>query len=286
MKPAFVTTYYNARGSCNPAQVEKLTTTFQEAVDAIQKAVEAMTNLKKPRFLHISKDGRRTWDRQAQLLKALFNIDVDSKSGISSKDKGNANDVQQNFQNMLNGLDYKDPSVARRYWLFCGDNWLQWRAPTDTNEYDKHEPKRTVGFFHQGSGAFHAKVFVVGKSIENYIRIPNVPVTQPICGRGNPAGTLRGFEAVTFCNVAFGYNQLSPMKSSIRPGDTLDRADEEAVNERGEKISGIHANAWVHGVNLARFDPASSRRTPDPYALFATAVYFDNYGWGTGIAEE
>ena len=43
------------------------------------------------------------------------------------------------------------------------------------------------------------------------------------------------------------------------------------------------ANGWQKGVNLARFDPDRAREAPDIYALFATAVYFDNFGWGVAL---
>ena len=56
-----------------------------------------------------------------------------------------------NFLNILDAMDYRFPNLANRYWLFCGDNWLQWRAATATNENDDHEPKRTVGSFNNGS---------------------------------------------------------------------------------------------------------------------------------------
>ena len=50
--------------------------------------------------------------------------------------------------------------------------------------------------------------------------------------------------------------------------------------------SGVHANGWEKGTRLARYHQHRARQAPDLYALFATAVYFDNWGWGQGVAEE
>lgn len=46
---------------------------------------------------------------------------------------------------MLDGHDYNIPDVTRKYWLFCGDNWLVWKGPSETNEADDRDPKRTLG---------------------------------------------------------------------------------------------------------------------------------------------
>ncbi|KAL9037200.1 MAG: hypothetical protein Q9180_003855 [Flavoplaca navasiana] len=153
LRPAFINPLPPARGSCSVDQLQELTIGFREAIDATKKAAQAIDNLKNsaPNSL-IHKDKNRTWKRQAQLLKALFNIDVDKKLGDGNND---ANLLQN------------EPAV-------------------------------------DGSG-------------------------RPI------------------------------------PGD---------------------ANGWQRGAALARHDPARARQAPDLYALFATAVYLDNFGWGTGVAEK
>lgn len=46
---------------------------------------------------------------------------------------------------MIDAIDYQNPDVARKYWLFCGDNWLQWKAATETNELDTEDAKRSIG---------------------------------------------------------------------------------------------------------------------------------------------
>ncbi|KAL8926914.1 MAG: hypothetical protein Q9208_002723 [Pyrenodesmia sp. 3 TL-2023] len=61
--------------------------------------------------------------------------------------------------------------------------------------------------------------------------------------------------------------------------------DEEAVDGSGNLIQAA-ANGWARSANLARWDPERAAKAPDIYALFATAVYFDNYGWASGIAEK
>ncbi|KAL8781766.1 MAG: hypothetical protein Q9213_005849 [Squamulea squamosa] len=124
-----------------------------------------------------------------------------------------------------------------------------------------------------------------------------------MCRGSNFACKLRNVKATTFCDPAFGYKSLDFTKSQIQPGDYIGNEltlahlwihewgplfdnfrDEFAVDMLGVPTS-EHANGWHRAVNLARWDPARARRAPDLYALFATAVYFDNYGWGNGVAE-
>ena len=59
---------------------------------------------------------------------------------------------------MLDGLDYNIPSVTRKYWLFCGDNWLVWMGPSETFQGDDHDPKRTLGEVF-GRGAYPTDFF-------------------------------------------------------------------------------------------------------------------------------
>ncbi|KAL8765073.1 MAG: hypothetical protein Q9209_007734 [Squamulea sp. 1 TL-2023] len=233
---------------------------------------------------------------------------------------------------MLDGIDYEKPNVARQNWLFCGDNWLQWKQPTDIDELDTQDPKQTVGeifdpFVFECSkesawqlemwnlvmflidtrlvGAFLAKVHTPLKSLNRYVIIPDANQLNPLCWGSNLACTLQNVRAITFCDPAFGYKKsLDKTKSEIQPGnhirDKLTLAhmwihewghlfnlfrDEFAVNMLGVPID-EHANGWQKAVNLARWDPNRARRAPDLYALFATAVYFDNYGWGNGVAEQ
>lgn len=51
---------------------------------------------------------------------------------------------------MLDRLNYAEPDLEHRYWLFCGDDWLEWKAPTEVNIYDNDVPKRTVGSLNNG----------------------------------------------------------------------------------------------------------------------------------------
>ena len=94
MKPAFVTPVIPSAGNCSLQDTEKLRVSFCEAVEAVQKAISAIENLKKsaPSAI-VHPDRRRTWKRQAQLLKALFNIDVD-KSGPLGKSNGDVKVVK------------------------------------------------------------------------------------------------------------------------------------------------------------------------------------------------
>ncbi|KAL8894394.1 MAG: hypothetical protein Q9192_004357 [Flavoplaca navasiana] len=287
MTPAFTTARAGTGGSCNSGDVEKLRITFREAVSAIQQAVQAIDNLKESRRFIVSKNKKRTWNRQAQLLKALFNVDLDKPHRLAANNPGAelVKSKHNNFQAMLNGLDYGNPNVAWRYWLFCGDDWLQWRAPTDIAELDEQDPKRTLGQIYNGLGAHLAIVHTTYKIKEQYVFADGPPQNNPFCRDQNFANTMRNTAAVTFCDEALIQKTLSAAKSSINPGDALDIIDEEAVDVNGQRLNGVHANRWSNGVNLARWEADRARKAPDIYALFATAVYLDNYGWGTGVAE-
>lgn len=81
MKPAYVLAGHGAPGSCNPNQLEELQDSFREATTTTQQAILAIENLQKSPPL-FNRNRRRTWKRQAQLLKALFNIDVDKSTGL------------------------------------------------------------------------------------------------------------------------------------------------------------------------------------------------------------
>ncbi len=98
MKPAFVMAGRGAPGSCSDSQVEELQNSFREAIEATQQAIKAMENLKKSPPL-FSPDRRRAWKRQAQLLKALFNIDVDKSKGLG-KENIEANSVHSKLKTL------------------------------------------------------------------------------------------------------------------------------------------------------------------------------------------
>ncbi|KAI4275767.1 MAG: hypothetical protein LQ337_002982 [Flavoplaca oasis] len=304
MTPAYVLASRNAHGSCSDQNVADLRIAFGEAVKAVQQAIQAFDNLKEPRPAAYHLNKRRTWDRQAQLLKALFNINVD-KSHPLTPDNEDANVVQGFFQDMLDGHDYNIPDVTRKYWLFCGDNWLVWKGPSETNEADDRDPKRTLGETF-GRGAHLAQVTTPMKSLNVYIYSLQIQAPNPQCRGSQFASTLVNTQSTTFCPPSFGdeMKSLTATKSGIKARDPLDskktRAhlwihewghlinnfdDESSVNAAGIPIPG-DANQWTRVVNLARHVPDRVRRAPDAYALFATAVFFDNYGWGTGVAEK
>ncbi|KAL8693613.1 MAG: hypothetical protein Q9224_003718 [Gallowayella concinna] len=302
MKPAF-NTVGQGLGSCTTDRIKKLEDSFREAVEATQQAVHAIENLKKSAPMKLLNKGpRQTWKRQAQLLKALFNIDVDKSKGLGS---GNldANTVQTNFQNMLDGLNYENPNVIRKYWIFCGDDWVQWKEATDIDQLDTEDPKRSIGTIH-GVGLYLIKVHTPVTSLVRYVKILGASQPHPMCRGNNFAGTLSRMGAIAFCDVSFDskYKDLSTTKSQIQPGDHLDDKltlahlwihewghlfndlrDEVGVDRLGNMIN-EHANGWQRAVNLARWDSNRARTAPDSYALFATTVYFDNYGWGNGVA--
>ncbi|KAL8911859.1 MAG: hypothetical protein Q9171_003047 [Xanthocarpia ochracea] len=286
MKPAFVNPAPPSAGSCSLDDTEKLRASFREAVEAVQKAISAIENLKKsaPSAI-VHPDRRRTWKRQAQLLKALFNIDVD-KSRPLGNNNGNVKIVQDHFQKMLDEMNYQkvNANIAYKYWLFCGDRWLQWKAATDVNELD---PQWTVGQT-LGSGAFLVRVITASARLSTHIVIPNAPATDPVCRAGQYAGL--DSLAVTKSNIQLGNrldDKLTLAHIWIHEWGHLHNRfeDEKAVDEFGQVTPG-DANGWQKGVNLARFDPDRARKAPDLYALFAVAVYFDNFGWGSGVAEK
>ncbi|KAL8868609.1 MAG: hypothetical protein Q9174_004876, partial [Haloplaca sp. 1 TL-2023] len=81
-------------GACNAAQTQKLEKSFREAFEAVQKAVQAIDNLRHapPNGITHAKQ-RKTWKRQAQLLFALFKIRANKDDQIDANDPA-ANVVQ------------------------------------------------------------------------------------------------------------------------------------------------------------------------------------------------
>ncbi|KAL8991619.1 MAG: hypothetical protein Q9169_007814 [Polycauliona sp. 2 TL-2023] len=300
LMPAFVNSRPGSLGHCDSERLGKLTTSFKEAIQAIEQATKAIDNLKKHRNLVIGQDKKRTWNRQAQLMKALFNIDVGNK--LAQNDAG-ATSVREKFQSMLDAIDYQQQNVAWRYWVFCSDNWLQWKTAADVWELDDQNPKRTLGQRY-GHGGYRADVSAPSKTLDDYIFL-RVQQHTPFCRGLQKACTLIRWGIITFCEPSFAGTllPLAATKSGIRPGDRLDDkmtlahlwihelahlinnfVDENTVDENGNDRN-VHANGWLKGVTLARWNPDRARKAPDLYALFATAVYFDNFGWATGVAE-
>ncbi|KAL8990299.1 MAG: hypothetical protein Q9169_008155 [Polycauliona sp. 2 TL-2023] len=241
LKPAFVTTGQGAPASCNAQQEAALRTNYREALEAVRMATQAIDNLKKSQPLVGNK--KKTWKRQSQLLKALFNIDVGKKL---SQGNTNATIVRENFQRILDGLDYGNPNLPISYWVFCGDDWLQWRDPAVIAEIDPQTPKRTVG---QIYGMYLTNVITPNKRMQQYTWLGIAQVggavqggaaqggaaqggaaqgravqgPHPMCGAGQDACTISASGAVTFCGRAFTTgNSLAATKSSISTGDTLD----------------------------------------------------------------
>jgi len=79
------------RGGCD-ADTNKLQQGYKEAHQLVDKALESMAKLNKPRP-HVNADKTKLsdsdkkdwddWDRQARLLKTLFAIDTDPGAGIA-----------------------------------------------------------------------------------------------------------------------------------------------------------------------------------------------------------
>ena len=88
MIPAFTTARAGTGGSCDSDNMDKLKITFSEAVSAMQHAIEAIDNLKENRHFVISPKKKRTWKRQAQLLKTLFNVDLDKPHKLAANNPG------------------------------------------------------------------------------------------------------------------------------------------------------------------------------------------------------
>ncbi|KAL9631052.1 MAG: hypothetical protein Q9204_004416 [Flavoplaca sp. TL-2023a] len=308
MYPAFVPVATNTPGSCTEGQTAEIRAGFTDAIKATQKAVEAINNLKNPppkAFLNINKDRRKTWKRQAQLLKALFNINVDKDHPLGNN--ADANHVQSIFQRILNELDYDtNPALEWKYWQLCGDNWIHWKNPTEIDPSDPQVPQRRLVGSLKPDGAFFVHIRSRTQNIMRYRTIDNAPrVGNPMCWGANHAVTLRSLNVVTFCPGAFNRDSLGVTKNSINPGDAIgdkltlahlwihelchlinNFEDQDAVNTGGTVIPSQHANGWLLGTILARMATNRARQAPDIYALFATAVFFDNYGWGNGVAEE
>ncbi|KAL8967660.1 MAG: hypothetical protein Q9183_002811 [Haloplaca sp. 2 TL-2023] len=148
MTPAFVFAPTNSLSRCTPDQTANLRLSFTDALEAVRQAVQAIDDLKKkPPIAGLQQKKRRTWKRQARLFFSLFGIEVNTKTPIGESNV-DANKVQYNFQKILDGLDYSQvPDLIEKYWLFCGDDWLQWKAATDVDELDEppnNDPKRTL----------------------------------------------------------------------------------------------------------------------------------------------
>ena len=86
MKPAFFNVPSTIPGACNAGQTAKLEKSFREAAEAVQKAVQAIDNLRHgpPSKLHAKQ--RKTWKRQAQLIFALFRIKTNKNDRIAEND--------------------------------------------------------------------------------------------------------------------------------------------------------------------------------------------------------
>ncbi|KAL8890668.1 MAG: hypothetical protein Q9192_005838 [Flavoplaca navasiana] len=305
MYPAFSPVASDTVGSCTEGQTAEIRAGFRDAIKAIQKALEAIDNLKKPApkaLLNINKDRRKTWKRQAQLLKALFNINVDKDHPLGNNN-ADANHVQCEI---IDEYDYDtNPAVEWRYWQLCGDNWIHWKNPTELDPSDPQVPQRRLVGDIQPDGAFFVHLRIRTLDIMRYRSLEHAPRTgNPICWGENHAATVRSLNLVTFCPGAFNLDSLDVTKGSISPGDAIgdkltlahlwihelchlihNFLDQDAVNTDGTVIPNQHANGWLRGTILARLATDRARQAPDLYALFATAVFFDNYGWGNGVAE-
>jgi hypothetical protein len=66
-------------------------------------------------------------------------------------------------------------------------------------------------------------------------------------------------------------------------------SDFQAVDINGEFLfddngNKVKAYGWDNIVNLAKFDSDTALQTPDAYAIFANAMFFDNFDWSLGKA--
>ena len=68
-----------------PTNLAKLQSFFKEAIAAVQNAIAAIDNLKSKALIKLtSRNIYKTGMRQAALLKAMFDINIDSKDGLGN----------------------------------------------------------------------------------------------------------------------------------------------------------------------------------------------------------
>ncbi|MCJ1404975.1 hypothetical protein MMC11_008201, partial [Xylographa trunciseda] len=124
-------------GSCSADNLRKLQSSFKEAITVVQNAIAAIDNLKSkaPNKL-TSRNKYKTWMRQAELLKAMFNINIDPRNGLGT---GNteANTVRASFSSIITAASYSGFTTDKAtYYAFCNDAWVNWIDPSDTDPID------------------------------------------------------------------------------------------------------------------------------------------------------
>ena len=153
MEPLYVFTPGPAPGNCDKYKPDLLVA-FRETIDMLTRSTAAIMflNVTMPGILHPLR--RRKWKAWAQLMKEVFNIDVDTKTGLQLP-SGPAQGVLgeryprtpfqtwfsetkiDNFNGLLNAHNYKPPgSVPYQYWFFCNDDFLEFKSPPSAEILD------------------------------------------------------------------------------------------------------------------------------------------------------
>lgn len=96
----------------------------------------------------------------------------------------------------------------------------------------------------QTDGAFLVRLRTPLKSLSEHIEIDIPPEPNPICRGANRAATLRNYRLTTFCDAAFGGENLYVTKSRINPGD--------ALNDK-LTLSHLWIHEWGHLFNYCAF---------------------------------
>ena len=81
MEPLYVFTPGPAPGNCDQYKPDILTA-FGESIDMLQRSIAAVTYLNQPMPGILHPLNRRKWKAWAQLMKEVFNIDVNKKKGL------------------------------------------------------------------------------------------------------------------------------------------------------------------------------------------------------------
>ncbi|MCJ1438237.1 hypothetical protein MMC27_007624 [Xylographa pallens] len=309
-------------GSCSADNLAKLQSSFKEAITVVQNAIAAIDNLKSKAPNKItSRNKHKTWIRQAELLKAMFNINTDLKNGLGNGNT-DANTVRTSFSKMITAASYSGfTSNQATYYAFCNDDWVKWINPSDTDPIDSENPKRQLSqsrpAYSKGGWCFWGGT--ASYQIKDYRVLKNARdgSAHAICQQNTYAGTLYSLGFITFCDKTFREPEtkasLSITKNAIKAGDLLDAQvtmaqvwihewghlvnnflDMNAVDRLGNTISVTDpatgatvpqpTYGWTACSNLAHWRPADALITADTYAVFAMGTYFDNWGWAAGAA--
>ncbi|KAK4494863.1 hypothetical protein PRZ48_014219 [Zasmidium cellare] len=244
----------------------------------------------------------KNWLRITQPFHALY--DVASLAEL----RWRAQKVIKVYDHLMTRNRVTTPQ-GPRFWVVCNDDWIVYKTSTFTDPRDIGTPNQgrfTIGDPDPNKpdresypeGAYYLPGVKPYLWWEEGYSQPNDE--HPFCKPGVRVASLILQGVVIFCEEAFKAPNapMQAMEGQIRPGDRIDQTQYKNTlpqnwfrelfwycwNKDDEALDDTKPYSWAKTIDIANTDSKKIMDTAQAYIFYATAMYWDSFYWGHGVA--